>query len=291
MNPSKWLLAARPRTFSAAIAPVAMGGALAYGEGGFHLLIFSGALMGAIFIQAGTNFANDYFDDEKGADGADRLGPKRALQKGLVNKHQMMAAILFAFGSAALVGIFLGLRGGWPIWAIGISGILLGVGYTYGRYALAYTGLADVFAFAYFGPLAVWGTYYVQTLRWDAYPLVAGIAPGMLAVALLSVNNLRDVEEDRGSDKKTLTVRFGRRFSQLEYVIALVITGLIPFILHQLLGSHRSVVLSSFVIIAAYPLMRGVWNNEDPKELNNILAGTGKVMILFAAIFCFGWLF
>ena len=286
-----WLMAIRPRTLTAALSPVIMGGAMAYADKSFYLLAFLGALFGAVFIQAGTNLANDYFDHEKGADTAARLGPRRAMQQGLVSKKQMQRAIQLVFGCAALVGIYLGIRGGWPIWFIGISGIIFGVGYTYGRYALAYTGLADIFAFAYFGPLAVWGSYYVQTLRWDALPLVAGIAPGMLAVALLSINNLRDVDEDQSSNKRTLAVRFGRRFSKVEYIASLTLAGVMPFVLHQISGEHRSVVLASFVIVAAYPQMKFVWKNEDPRQLNHVLAGTGKLMILFAAIFCIGWLF
>ena len=178
------------------MAPVAIGTALAWTDGGFHALAAGCALLAATLIQIGTNFANDLFDHLKGADTSERVGPVRVTSAGWVSAGAMKAATAWVMIGAFLAGLYLVWRGGWPILAIGLASIALGVLYTATRYALAYTGLADVVVFVFFGPVAVAGTYYVQMLDVTAAAIAAGIAPGLLSTALLVVNNLRDWRED-----------------------------------------------------------------------------------------------
>jgi len=289
-NLTNWILASRPKTLTVSVSPVLIGGAMAYGDKLFYLPAFLAALFGALCIQIGTNFANDYFDFKKGADTKDRLGPKRVMQAGLISEKSMRFGIIFIFFLAICFGVFLVARAGWPIILIGLSGILFGVCYTYGRYALAYTGLADIITLIYFGPIAVAGTYYVQALEVSWLCVLAGLAPGFLSVALISINNLRDREEDLKSNKKTLSVRFGAKFSKLEFGLSILVAGLIPIILFYFTKAHSSSLLASVVILTAYRLPIIVWENENPAELNNVLAAVGKLTLVYGCIFSVGWL-
>ena len=173
-----WILAARPKTLWAAIAPVIIGTAIAYDSGAAAWLPALAALFGAVAIQIGTNLANDYFDYTKGTDAGNRLGPLRVTQAGLVKPKTMKLATVVAFLLASVAGAYLVWRGGWPILIIGVLSILSGVFYTAGPYPLGYNGLGDIFVLIFFGPVAVGGTYYVQTLSIDWTVLVAGLAPG-----------------------------------------------------------------------------------------------------------------
>ena len=283
-----WLLAARPKTLPAAAAPVVIGTAMAWESGGFHPLSALAALVGAIMIQIGTNFANDYFDFKKGADEHDRLGPTRMTQAGLVSPNAMRLAMIIAFKLALLAGIYLVYRGGIPIVVIGLLSILFGILYTAGRYALGYIGLADLFVLLFFGPVAVGGTYYVQTLQISWPVIIAGLAPGLFSVAILTVNNLRDIEGDRNVGKKTLPVRFGPTFAKLEYLFSVIVACIIPaliFIFHDV-SIYSAVTL--VVILAAIPSFRKVFN-ETGTILNDVLASTGKLLLLYAVIFSVGW--
>ncbi|RMF56518.1 MAG: 1,4-dihydroxy-2-naphthoate octaprenyltransferase, partial [Calditrichaeota bacterium] len=192
-----WLMASRPRTLGAAIAPVLMGLSMAYADMGLHMPSAIATLICALLIQIGTNFANDYYDFVQGADTGERLGPTRATQAGLVTPQAMKKAFIMVFSVAFLIGLYLIWRGGWPIFLIGVLSILFGILYTGGPYPLGYNGLADIFVLIFFGPVAVGGTYYLQTLQINGLVLIAGLAPGLISTALLTVNNLRDVITDR----------------------------------------------------------------------------------------------
>ena len=192
---------------------------MAVEAGVFHALSGMLALLGAILIQIGTNFYNDYADFLKGADTSDRKGPMRATQAGLVKPESMKRATIAVFALAVASGLYLIWRGGLPVLMIGVFSILFGILYTAGRYSLAYLGIADLFVLVFFGPVAVGGTYYVQALAIESVVLVAGFAPGLLAVAILLVNNIRDIDEDRAAGKKTLIVRMGRRFGVVAYCL------------------------------------------------------------------------
>ncbi len=285
-----WLLAARPKTLWAGVAPVFIGTAIAWADDGFHALAALAALAGSLLIQIGTNYANDYFDFVKGTDTEERIGPMRATQAGLVSPGQMKLATILVFALAFLVGLYLVYRGGWPILVIGLASILCGVLYTGGPYPLGYLGLGDLFVLVFFGPVAVAGTYYVQVLEFDTLPVIAGLAPGLFSVALLTVNNLRDVEGDRISGKKTLAVRLGPTFAKFEYVTALLLGGLaVPIYCCVVHDAHWWALASCLVLLMAIRPAWMVFTVTGPK-LNEVLAATGKMLLFFGVLFSIGWI-
>jgi len=285
-----WVLASRPKTLWAAVAPVIIGTALACADKTGHFLSALMALFGAVMIQIGTNFANDYLDYKKGTDTEERLGPMRVTQAGLVTPETMKRAIIFAFSLAVLAGVYLVWRGGWPIVVIGLSSILFGVLYTGGPYPLGYNGLGEIFVLIFFGPVAVAGTYYVQALNINTLVILAGVSPGLFSVAILTVNNLRDIDGDRDSGKKTLAVRFGRTFSRMGYLCSIVIAALIPAVMVAISKNHYHSLASLIVIVLAVPTFKTVFTHTEGEILNNALAETGKLLLIFSLIFSIGWL-
>jgi 1,4-dihydroxy-2-naphthoate octaprenyltransferase len=284
------LLAIRPKTLGAAIAPVMIGTAMAHRDGVSHALYAGLALLGALLIQIGTNLANDYFDFKKGADTAERLGPLRVTQAGLVSPERMKLAFVGVFGLAILSGIPLVLRGGWPIVIVGLISVFLGMAYTYGRFALAYLGLGDIFVVIFFGPVAVGGTYYVQALRLEGMVLLAGLAPGLIATGLLAINNLRDIEGDRKAGKMTLAARFGASFARIEYLLCFLLPMFL--VIGLALWEKRLGILAPLAILPlAWPLLRRVFTTTDPRLLNDALATTGKLLLLYSLLFSLGWLY
>jgi 1,4-dihydroxy-2-naphthoate octaprenyltransferase len=285
-----WWLAVRPKTLWAAISPVLIGGAMALAADQSHLLSWLAAALGALLIQIGTNLANDLFDYEKQTDTEERLGPLRVTQAGLVTPAQMRAATAIVFGLALLVGIYLVYRGGWPIVAIGLLSILFGVLYTAGPYPLGYNGLGDIFVLIFFGPVAVGGTFYVMTLGISNTVLLAGIPPGLLAVAILVVNNLRDIDSDRKTGKRTLAVRFGVTFTRVQYLLMLLLAFLFAPLHYLITGSHLGALLSLLAIIPAIGPLHKVFSTRDGDTLNKVLADTGKVLFVYSLTFSVGWL-
>ncbi|UCC43953.1 MAG: 1,4-dihydroxy-2-naphthoate polyprenyltransferase [Candidatus Zixiibacteriota bacterium] len=285
-----WIMASRPKTLWAAVSPVLIGSVMAVRADGFHLAAAFAALIGAMMIQIGTNFANDYFDYRKGTDRSDRLGPTRVTQAGLVAPETMKRAVAVAFTLAAVAGLYLIWRGGWPILIIGVLSILFGILYTAGPYPLGYHGLGELFVLVFFGPVAVGGTYYVQVGQIGLPILVAGLSPGLFSVAILTVNNLRDIETDRSSGKRTLAVVFGRTFARLEYVAVIVTACAIPALLTWRGYGSVWLLLSLIVIPVAVPAVRTVLSNTDGEALNDVLASTGRLLLLFSILFCAGWM-
>jgi 1,4-dihydroxy-2-naphthoate octaprenyltransferase len=284
-----WILAARPKTLPAAAAPVLIGAALAFSAAGFHLPSALAAMFGALLIQVGTNFANDWLDYEKGTDTEQRLGPLRMTQAGLVSVSAMKRATFVVFGLALLLGIYLVIRGGWPIVAIGLSSILFGFLYTGGPYPLGYNGLGEIFVLIFFGPVAVGGTYYVQTLDISLPVLLAGFAPGLFSVAILTVNNLRDLNNDRTAGKHTLAVRFGRQFALHEYNFSLLAACTVPLVLSFFFGGPPLGMLASLTVIPAIMAMRKV-AAVTGRDLNDCLAGTGRLLMVYSLLFALGWI-
>jgi 1,4-dihydroxy-2-naphthoate polyprenyltransferase len=285
-----WVLASRPKTLWAAVAPVLLGTALAAEAGGFHAFSALCALLGAVLIQIGTNFSNDYADFVQGADTKARKGPLRVTQAGLVAPGAVKRAAIIVFGLAVVAGLYLIVRGGWPVLAIGIVSIICGILYTTGPYSLAYLGLGDVFVLIFFGPVAVGGTYYVQALALEPFVLIAGLGPGLLAVAILLANNIRDVEEDRIANKKTLVVRFGRRFGVGLYAFCLVAAALLPLLLLRWAPGHPWSVLSVVVLPLGVPLARKLAKERDARDLNPVLGSTARLLLLYCILFSVGWL-
>ena len=232
-----WLMAARPRTLPAAVAPVLVGTALAATEGTFKILTFLAALIGALFIQVGTNLSNDYSDARRGADTEDRLGPVRVTAGGLVPPRQVLRATYMAFGVAVLAGVYLIATAGWELLLVGAASILAGVLYTGGPRPYGYEGLGEVFVFLFFGVVAVAGSYFAQVERLEWEALVLAVPVGLLASAILVVNNVRDLETDRRAGKRTLAVRLGRERARALFVAMVVlafVTAPLPWILGSL---------------------------------------------------------
>ena len=285
-----WWEAARPKTLPAAAAPVIMGTAMAFHDGFVFLPAALAALIGALLIQIGTNLANDYFDYLKGADNKKRLGPTRATQGGLVSPDAMKWAFILTFTLAFVIGLFLIFRGGWPILFIGLASILFGILYTGGPYPLGYNGLGDIFVLIFFGPVAVGGTYYVQALEINHVVLLAGLAPVLISTAILTVNNLRDINTDANAGKRTLAVRFGAGFAKIEYILSIIAACLLPLLLIYLTRENFYSVLTLFALIPAVPGIKAVLGNEHGVALNKVLADTGKMLFVYSIIFSVGWI-
>jgi 1,4-dihydroxy-2-naphthoate polyprenyltransferase len=285
-----WLMAARPRTLPAAVAPVLVGTALAATEGTFKWLTFVAAMLGALFIQVGTNLSNDYSDARRGADTEDRLGPVRVTAGGLVPPRQVLVATYVAFGLAVLAGVYLIVTAGWELLLVGAASILAGVLYTGGPRPYGYEGLGEVFVFLFFGLVAVTGSYFAQVeeLTWEAFVLAVPV--GLLAASILVVNNVRDLETDRRAGKRTLAVRLGRGRARGLYA-ALVYLAFLCAPLPWLLGSDD---LSAWLLLPwaalplAVPVVRVVRNRSDGPSLNGALGRTGMLQLAFCGLLSAG---
>jgi 1,4-dihydroxy-2-naphthoate polyprenyltransferase len=285
-----WLMAARPRTLPAAVAPVLVGTALAATEGTFKWLTFAAAMLGALFIQVGTNLSNDYSDARRGADTEDRLGPVRVTAGGLVPPRQVLVATYVAFGMAVLAGAYLIATAGWELLLVGAASILAGVLYTGGPRPYGYEGLGEVFVFLFFGLVAVTGSYFAQVeqLTWEAFVLAVPV--GLLASAILVVNNVRDLETDRRAGKRTLAVRLGRQRARGLYA-AMVYGAFLCAPLPWLIGSDELSAWLCLPLLAlplAVPVVRIVRNRTDGPSLNGALARTGMLQLVFCALLSAG---
>jgi 1,4-dihydroxy-2-naphthoate polyprenyltransferase len=287
-----WLMAARPRTLPAAIAPVLVGTAAAVEWAGRlpRVGAFLAALVGSIFIQIGTNLANDYSDAKRGADMADRLGPVRVTSAGLVTPRRVLVATWVAFGVAVACGVYLAAVAGIVILVVGAVSIAAGVLYTGGPRPYGYAGLGEVFVFLFFGLVAVNGSYYVQVEQLDALPLGLSIAIGFLATAILVVNNVRDVETDRRAGKMTLAVRMGRAGAVSLY--RMLVLGAYVVLPIALVAGDAS--LLPLIGLASLPLaigpLRIVGTRSDGPSLNRALAGTGALLGAFSLLVSVGLL-
>jgi 1,4-dihydroxy-2-naphthoate polyprenyltransferase len=283
-----WLMAARVRTLPAAVAPVLVGTALAIQNGEFDGFAFAFALLGAIFIQVGTNLSNDYSDARRGADTEDRLGPVRVTAGGLVPPRQVLHATYVSFGLAVACGIYLVVVAGPVLLLIGAASIVAGVLYTGGPRPYGYEGLGELFVFLFFGLVAVTGSYYVQIqhLPWEAFALAVPV--GLLASAILVVNNVRDIDTDRRAGKRTLAVRLGREHARTLYGV--LVYG--AFLLAQvpwLAGSLTPWLLLPLLLLPlALDLVRTVRNHTDGPTLNGALARTGMLQLGFCVLLSAG---
>jgi 1,4-dihydroxy-2-naphthoate octaprenyltransferase len=284
-------MAARLRTLPAAVAPVLVGTALAATRGSIDWIAVAAAILGALFIQVGTNLSNDYSDARRGADTDDRLGPVRVTAGGLVPPRQVLVATYLSFAMAVLCGIYLIAVAGPVLLLIGAASILAGILYTGGPRPYGYEGLGEVFVFLFFGVVAVTGSYYVQQqdLPWEAFALAVPV--GLLASAILVVNNVRDIDTDRRAGKRTLAVRLGRDRTRRLYAAMVAVAYLsapIPWLFGPL---SPWLLLPLLTLPLAVRLIRTVSTHSDGPTLNGALAGTGMLEFLFCVLLAAGvWL-
>jgi 1,4-dihydroxy-2-naphthoate octaprenyltransferase len=285
-----WLMAARPRTLPAAIAPVLVGTALAGFAHVFHPLRFVAALLGALFIQVGTNLSNDYSDARRGADAEDRLGPVRVTAGGLVPPRQVLIATYVTFGLAVLAGVYLIVVAGWQLLIVGAASILAGVAYTGGPRPYGYEGLGEVFVFLFFGIVAVVGSFFVQVrqLHWEAFALAVPV--GLLAAAILVVNNARDIDSDRRAGKRTLAVKLGRERTRVMFAVVVYLAYFLTPVTWAFGPTTAWVLLPWLTLPLAAGVVRAVRSRTDGPSLNGALAQSGMLQLAFCMLLSAGLL-
>ncbi|MEI6105850.1 MAG: 1,4-dihydroxy-2-naphthoate polyprenyltransferase [Opitutae bacterium] len=282
-----WIEAARLRTLPAAIIPIVVATALAAAHGSAHVGYAAICVLFALLVQIGTNYANDYYDFVHGADTAQRLGPRRAVAAGLVAPATMWRAMVVVFAAAFLVGLLLINRGGWWLLPIGIVSILAGIAYTGGPFPLGYNGLGDLFVFIFFGLVAVDTTFFVQAGYVAGDVTSCAAALGLLAANILVANNYRDVETDRTAGKKTLVVRFGRKFAVWQYALSAAFALCCPAALF-LYGYHWPVLLPLLLAPWAVQLTTSLARSQEPGEQIALLGATAKYLAAFGALLSAG---
>ena len=280
-------IAIRPKTLSASIAPVLVGSAIAFNSSQFNLRIFFLTIFSAIFIQIGTNFANDVYDFINGADNDERVGPTRAVQANLISVNVMKYLTIIAFSLSVICGLPLVIKGGYPILLIGILSIISGYAYTGGPYPLGYNGWGDIFVFIFFGPIAVCGTFFLQLGYVSIESIVSGIVMGCLSVTLLCINNIRDVDTDSNVGKRTIAVRFGVMFVKYLFIslflICYLLLGYLSFNLNYI---NKNVYF--LLLIITLPLCLKL-NFDIFKlklhSLNRLLSNVSVFIIVFSLLF------
>ena len=303
VSPAKaWLMAARPQTLPAGASPVVVGTGLAVHEGVFAALPALFALVGAILLQIGTNFANDYYDAVRGADTDDREGFTRVTAGGIIEPAAVKRAMYATFGLAIVLGVYLVYLGGVPILVVGLASVAAGITYTGGPLPYGYRGLGDLFVFVFFGLVAVTGTYYVQAVVHVADPLplwvpgealpavavVAALPAAGLSTAILVVNNIRDRETDAAAGKRTLAVLLGYRLSRIEWTAMVGLAYVAPVAL-WLAGFHPAVLLPLLTAPLAATVGRTVWTRTDGEALNPALERTGQLLFAHSVLFAAGF--
>lgn len=284
MSPLRvWTMAARPKTLPAAVAPVLAGTAVAVNRDDVHWPSAILALVTALLLQVAANFANDALDFRRGADTVERLGPTRITSSGLVTERRVIVATGMALGLAVLSGLPLVIRGGWPILLLGLAAMACAVVYTGGPFPLAYLGLGEVFVFAFFGPVAVAGTAFVQMREWPAPGLLVAVPLGALAVGILVVNNLRDIHTDARANKRTIAVRLGEARTRGEYGVMLGIAVLMPVVL----GAGGWLGWWWLLTVAWWPIGWNLWRQvhiNTGRSLNGVLAATGRGLLAYSIL-------
>lgn len=284
---NSWILASRPRTLPAAVVPVMVGSALAIYEGIFVPIYAIVALLCSLLIQIGTNFTNDLYDHLKGSDTNERQGPLRVLASGLISVKEMELGIFLVFFTAFLLGLYLVYSVSLVILWIGILSIIAGIAYTAGPFPLAYNGLGDLFVFIFFGIVGTVGTYYLFAQQFTLLALIVSLPVGALVTNILIVNNYRDIEEDKTAGKNTLAVLFGREFSRYEYILFILISFFVPFLLHFKYDFNLWVFLPYITLPIAITLIKMLYNYTGTK-LNKTLELTAKFSALYGFLLSIG---
>ncbi len=283
-----WILAARPKTLTAAAAPVVVGVGVAALHDVVSPLPALGALVGALLIQIATNLANDYYDFVRGGDTHERVGPLRVTQAGLLSPKDVYRGMIRVMAAALLVGVYMVWAGGWPMLVLGLASLACAVLYTGGPWPLAYHGLGDLFVFLFFGLVAVGGTVWVQGRIWPHDALLAGVAMGALTTAILVVNNLRDIPTDARAGKRTLAVRLGVVGTRLEYLLLLATALAAPVAGLVWLAWPWASLAALFVAPLCLSPLRRVLTFQDPRELFSALGETSRVVALYSVFLALG---
>jgi 1,4-dihydroxy-2-naphthoate polyprenyltransferase len=285
-----WLMAIRPKTLPAAVAPVTVGTAVAFRDGQFALLPACACLLAAMLLQIGVNLANDYFDCKNNIDSDERLGPVRVTQSGLITPAEVKWGMFFCLLLAAPVFVFLARIAGLPVMVIGVVSVVAALAYSGGPYPLASHGLGELFVFLFFGLVAVGGTYYIQAgqVTWPA--TLAAVPPGLLITAIMVVNNLRDIDTDRKAGKNTLAVILGRKRTLVEYKLLLLFSYLVPPAL-LVTGNAGMYILLPLLSLPQAWLLAGRVAQEQGSLLNERLAGTARLSLVYSLLFAAGLAF
>jgi len=284
-----WVLATRPKTLPAAASGVITGTALAIHDGRFSIGPALAALVVALLLQIGSNLANDVYDYERGADAGERHGPMRVTQARLLTPAQVKVGMWVVFGLSALLGFYLAFVAGWVVILIGLAAILSAIAYTGGPFPLGYYGLGDLFVFVFFGVAAVAGTYFVQAGTVSTQAWWMSLPIGWLIVDILVVNNLRDIEADRAAGKHTLAIRFGERGTRTQYVLLLFAS----YLLLPILALFSILPWTSLLAWLSFPLGWRTWlvvRKQAGRPLNEALAGTGRMTLIYSLLFFVGML-
>lgn len=283
-----WFVASRPKTLGASVVPVAVGTALAHTHGGVRVPVALAALLGALFIQVGTNLANDFHDFKRGADNKDRLGPARVTAQGWLPPRTVLLAALACFAASLLMGVYLVMAAGWPLLVVGLVSVVCGYLYTGGPWPLGYHGLGDVFVLVFFGPVAVLATCYAQTGQLPPEGWAAGLGVGAMANTLLVVNNLRDIPTDARVGKRTLAVRLGPAGTRVQYVALLVVAySVVVWMAWRM--PLASVLLAAASAALVPSAVRQVLTSNG-QELNAALAASARIHMAYGSLLVVGLL-
>ncbi len=286
-----WVMAARPATLLASVAPVLIGTASAWRDGVFAMLPFVVVLIAALAIQVGVNFANDLADAAKGADTEARIGPQRAVASGVITASDMKRGMIIAFGVAAIGGIYLIWYAGWPILVIGVISILAALGYTNGPIPYGYYGLGELFVFIFFGLVATAGTRYVFSPSVPAAVWAGGVVMGLLAAAILEANNIRDIDTDAIAGKRTLAVIMGRTRARKLYAVT-VVGAFVTIIFSVSLGFLPGMSMIALVVAPlSIPLIQTVFRETEGPPLIGVLQGTAQIQIFTGLLLSLGIVF
>ncbi|MCK5674127.1 MAG: 1,4-dihydroxy-2-naphthoate polyprenyltransferase [Spirochaetales bacterium] len=283
-----WVTAARPKTLPAAIGPILPGAALAWANSSFKLLPVIAALSAALLLQIAVNIANDYFDYIHGIDTPDRVGPVRAAAGGLLSLKSMRTGMVLITLLILTIGVYLIYIAGIPILLIGIASVISVYLYSAGPFPLSTNALGDLFVFIFFGPAAVCGTYYVQTLSLNIEIILYSVSVGLLITAIIVVNNYRDIETDTAGGKRTLAVILGEKLTRIEYYLLVILAYFIPLVLVFLNSTSPWVLLSLISAPLWIPLFRDIKGRAKGQALNKTLTATAKAGLLFSILLSLG---
>ena len=285
-----WWSAVRPATLAASVAPVLAGTAVAIHEGGIRPAAGFGALLVAVAMQVGVNFANDYSDFIRGADTPRRIGPVRAAASGVIAPEQVRWAATAAFGVAGIAGLALSLATDWRLLVVGAACLLAGWLYTGGPRPYGYLGLGELFVFLFFGLVATCGTVYVEALRVTPLAILAGVAMGCLATAILVLNNLRDIETDAAAGKRTLATRIGRDRTLMLLALLVVAAFIVPVVMSAVGFASAAVLLVLLAIPIATLPVRTAFASRSGPALVAALKRMAAAEIVFAMLLAVGLL-